>query len=266
MIEQLNDTRNDIKRMFRYEPDGCFVAEVNSKPVGHVFSISYGKLGWIGLLIVKAEYRRKGIGTHLTKSTIDYLLNSGVKTIKLEARPKIANLYRKLGFIDEYASLRFIGVTRKITSLLSPYVKSLKKEQLMALAKFDTEFFGVHRIKVLSGLHQDNPQLCFVSQIESKILGYIMCRKTESGYRIGPWVCNPENPQASRDLLIKCMKTIGSNEKLYVGTPALNQKAVEILHNLNFKQYSKSIRMYFGKKLGTERLNGIFAISGPEKG
>ena len=252
--------------MFNYEPNGCFIAEINGKPAGHVFSISYGKLGLVGLLIVKAEYRRRGVGNLLTKRAIDYLQSRGVETIKLEAMLTIANLYRKLGFVDEYDSLRFVGVSGKITSLLSPYANSLKKEEITEFAKFDAECFGANRIKVLSGLYQDNPQLCFVSYTGSKIAGYIMCRKTESGYRIGPWVCNLENPQVARELLMKCIKTTGRNEKLYVGVPSVNNIAVKILHDFNFRQYSKGIRMYFGKKLETERADGIFAIGGPEKG
>jgi len=65
---------------------------------------------------------------------------------------------------------------------------------------------------------------------------------------------------------MECMNTIRKNVKLYVGVPVMNKAAVEILHDFNFEQYSKSIRMYFGEKLETERANGIFAIGGPEKG
>jgi hypothetical protein len=50
----------DTKRYMEYEPRGYFIVEVNGKRAGHVFSIGYGKLGWIGLLIVKAEYMRRG--------------------------------------------------------------------------------------------------------------------------------------------------------------------------------------------------------------
>ena len=267
MMEQWNDTRNDVKRMFSYEPNGCFIAQIKSEPVGHVFSISYGRLGWIGLMIVKAEHRRRGIGTLLTKRAIDYLLNRKVETIKLEAVSTIANLYRKLGFVDEYDSLRFRGISgEKSMSLSGHCTNALKKEEITELAKFDAEYFGTNRIKVLSGLYQDSPQLCFVSHIGSKIKGYIMCRKTESGHRIGPWVCNPENLQGARELLSKCMETIGRNVKLYVGVPAVNEIAVEILREFGFTQYSKSIRMRFGKELETECVSGIFAIGGPEKG
>ena len=266
VMEQWDDTRNDIKRMFNYEPYGCFIAEIKSKPVGHVFSISYGRLGWIGLLIVKPEYRRRGIGTLLTRRAMDYLLSCKVETIKLEAVSAIAGLYRRLGFVDEYDSLRFTGVCKEITSLSSYCVNGLKKEGMTQLAEFDAEYFGANRAKVLNRLYQDNSQLCFVSRKGSRITGYIMFRKTKSGYRIGPWVCNPDNPQAARDLLMEGMETVGHNVKLYVGVPAVNKKAIGTLHGLDFKQYSKSIRMYSGEKLETERVDGVFAIGGPEKG
>jgi len=266
-IEQWGDTRNDIERMFSYEPAGCFVAEINGKPVGHVFSISYGHLGWIGLLIVKAEHRGKGIGTLLTKRAINYLLNKGVKTIRLEAVSKIVNLYQKLGFVDEYYSLRFKGVSNGKTAIsLSSQITSLKREEITELAKFDAEHFGANRIKVLKRLYCTYSKFCFVSHLDSKIVGYIMSRKKETGYRIGPWICNPENPQVARELLMKCIAAIGQNVILYVGVPAVNKAAIEILHDFNLKQYSKSIRMYLGKKLETEQANGIFAIGGPEKG
>lgn len=266
VMEQWDDTRNDIKRMFNYEPNGCFIAEIKSEPVGHVFSISYGRLGWIGFLIVKAEYRRRGIGTLLTKRAMNYLLSCKVETIKLEAVSAIADLYRKLGFVDEYDSLRFTGVSRKITSLSSHRINPLKIEGIKQLTKSDAEYFGANRAKVLSRLYQENPQLCFVSRMNSSITGYIMFRKTKSGYRIGPWVCNPENPQVARKLLVECMETIGYNVKLSVGVPAVSEVAVEILQDFGFKQYSKSIRMYLGQKLETERVDGVFAIAGPEKG
>jgi len=265
-IEQWNHTRNDIERMFSFEPNGCFIAEISGRRVGHVFSISYGRLGWIGLLIVKAKYRRRSIGTLLTKTAMNYLLSRKVKTIKLEAVPEVANLYRKLGFVDEFDSLRLIRTGGKTITMPSHCMKPLKNREITQLAEFDAEYFGANRIKVLSELYQDNPQLCFVSHDGSKVAGYIMCYEAESGYRIGPLVCNPENPQVACGLLVECMKAIRGNKKFYVGVPAVNGIAVEIFQDFDFRQYSKSIRMYFGEKLETERVDGVFAIGGPEKG
>jgi ribosomal protein S18 acetylase RimI-like enzyme len=264
--EGWNYAKIDIERMFKYNPSGCFIAEINDKRVGHVFSVNYGKLGWIGLLIVTAEYRGKSVGTALMKKAITHLSSSGVETVRLEAVSAIATVYRKLGFVDEYDSLRFSGVSRKFASAASSNVKSLKRGMIKEIAEFDAEYFGANRIKVLSSLYHDHPKLCFVSHAGSKLVGYIMCRKAQKGYRMGPWICNPENPQAARELLTKCMETIEENAKLYVGVPAINKKAVEILQDFGFEQYSRSIRMRFGNELKNERASGIFVIGGPEKG
>ncbi|MBE0520140.1 hypothetical protein IBX35_03755 [Candidatus Bathyarchaeota archaeon] len=65
---------------------------------------------------------------------------------------------------------------------------------------------------------------------------------------------------------MKCTETLRRNKKLYVCVPAVNRAAREILQDFGFRQYSKSVRMYFGEKLETERVDGVFAIGGPEKG
>ena len=55
-------------------------------------------------------------------------------------------------------------------------------------------------------------------------------------------------------------------KSIYLGVPAVNKDAVEILQEFGFEQYSKSIRMHFGKNLKNERTGGIFAIGGAMKG
>jgi hypothetical protein len=265
-MEQWNDTRKDIKRMSDYEPEGCSIAEVNGKPVGHVFSVSYGRLGWIGLLIVKAEHRRKGIGTLLTKKVTSYLLSHGVETIRLEVVPTVSDLYRGLGFVDEYDSLRLMGINRTEASLPSSTVLTVGEEEMREIAKFDAKYFGANRMKVLSRLYQDRPELCFVSNMKSRISGYIMCRKTENGYRIGPWICSPDNPLTAKELLLRFMEAVKPHSKLYIGVPAINETAVRIVQDIGFKLYSKSIRMFLGKRFENERADGVFAIGGPEKG
>jgi len=264
--EHWNQSLRSVERMFTSEPNGCFVAEVNGKRVGHVFSISYGKLGWIGLLIIDKEYRRIGVGTLLMKKAMSYLLGIGVETIKLEAVPEIAGLYRKLGFVDEFDSLRFIGISGKSNRATSPNVKPLRRDEIEEVAKFDSRYFGANRSKALRLTYEDSPEFCFVSRIESKIIGYIMCYEADTGYRIGPWVCTSSYPRTAKELFSKCIETVEDYAKLFVGVPALNDAAIKLLQNLDFKLYSKSIRMHFGKKLESQNMRGIFAIGGAEKG
>lgn len=265
-IENWNCPREDVERMLSFDPSGCFVAETDRKRAGHVFSVNYGKLGWIGFLVVRAEHRRKGIATLLMKKAVNYLRNEGAETIKLEAVPKIADLYRKLGFKDEYDSLRFARINIKPKSRKDESIRLLRKEELEDAARFDAEYFGANRTQVLNNLYREYPKLCFASFIREKIIGYVMCRRAETGFSIAPWVCNPEEPQVARNLLMKYAEILGGNAKLYVGVPAVNEEAVEILRALGFEQYSRSIRMRLGKELQNECISGIFGIGGPEKG
>ncbi|HUW47884.1 MAG TPA: GNAT family N-acetyltransferase [Patescibacteria group bacterium] len=266
IIEKWGNTKKDIERMLDYDPYGCFIVDVNKKPVGHIFSVSYGKLGWIGLLIVRAEHRGMGLGTLLMKKAMNHLAVCGVETMNLEARPAAVQLYRELGFVDQYGSLRFAGNNRNLGSEHNSTVKLLEERMMDEVAKFDARYFGGNRMKVLMQLRCDHPKLCFASFTGSRLAGYVMCRNTEKGYRIGPWVCDAENPRAAEELLTKCLKTLGEDVEIQVGVPVVNKTAVQILRKFRFKQYARSMRMRFGKVLETECINGIFAVGGPEKG
>jgi ribosomal protein S18 acetylase RimI-like enzyme len=265
VIEEWNDRREDAERMLDYEPEGCFMAEVNRERAGHIFSISYASLAWIGYVIVKAKYRNRGIATLLMKKALDYLRSKHVQTVKLEAVPEIADLYRKLGFTDEYDSLRLVGTSRTYDSAKGENVKPMIADEIAEVAMFDEKYFGADRSKVLTKLFQDYPELCFVSHGASGVEGYVMCRRAEFGYKLGPWVCKPENPEAAKRLLLECLSAIEPESKIFIGAPAPNKTAIEILQKLGFEQHSRSIRMRHGKTLN-DRISGIFAIGGPMKG
>ncbi len=252
--------------MFRFEPEGCFIAEVDAKPVGHVFSVGYGSLGWIGLLIVEPERRRRGIGTLLTVRAKDYLLSRGVQTIKLEGVAEIADLYRQIGFVDEYDSLRLKRTAERLPLNGGKRVRSATKADLSDLAAFDAEYFGADRTRVLTQLHEANPQLCFIAHTGSNVAGYVMCRKAHIGYNLGPMVCNPQRPETASDLVRKCIRRFNRSAEVFVGVPAVNRAATRMWKELGFSEYSRSIRMRLGKNLEHECVDGIFAIAGPMKG
>jgi ribosomal protein S18 acetylase RimI-like enzyme len=257
----------DIKRYMEYEPKGCFIAEVYGKKAGHVFSVGYGKLGWIGLLIVKAEYRRKGIGIMLLKKAINYLLSRGVEAIKLEAVPDIADLYRKLGFVDEYDSLRFMKIHKKPFIYPGRCLEHVKEDELKELAEFDAKYFGANRQRVLKHLFKDYPQYCFVSKKKQKTIGYIMARKTTHGFWIGPWICDPQHLNVAKQLINSCINSLGKKDtELRVGTPSVNLATTSLLRSFGFKEVSKSIRMFRGECNLSGNFLGVYGIGGPEKG
>jgi ribosomal protein S18 acetylase RimI-like enzyme len=250
--------------MFNYERNGSFIVETDGLRIGHVFTIAYGSLGWIGLLIVRTEYRNRGVGRLLMQKAIDYLLSCGVHTIDLDAVPEVSGLYRQLGFFDRFDSLRFMGISRKASYSANKSASRMRERQIVEVAGFDARYFGADRTRVLRKLLEAHPQYCFVLHEDSDVTGYLMCRRAETGYNVGPFVCS--SVHAAEELLSKCLDSLPSNAPVYAGVPAVNNKTVELLQGFGFKQYSKSIRMRMGRNLETERQSGIYAIGGPMKG
>ena len=127
MLEEWDKIPQDIERYIECEPDGCFIAEVDGRAAGHVFSISYGHVGWIGLLIVHPYYRRKGLGAELMKKAIEYLHRLGTNIIQLEALPNSVDFHKKLGFREEFESLRFKTTINKVPCMSSSKGVEIKK-------------------------------------------------------------------------------------------------------------------------------------------
>lgn len=62
--------------------------------------------GWLANIIVKEDFRNKGLGTKITKYLIDYLKNINCKTQILIATEQGEGIYEKLGFqkVSEYVN------------------------------------------------------------------------------------------------------------------------------------------------------------------
>lgn len=260
-------TQRDVERCWELEPNGCFIAEFQNKPVGHVFAICYGKIGWIGLLIVNPESRGQGLGFSLMGTAVNYLKKVGAETIRLEAVKKAVPLYRRVGFIEEFDSLRF---RRQPQPGKEPQFKSgetfqMRDDDLVNVAQFDTSYFGVNRLGVLQSLYGDHPQSCLVAKRRGNIVGYVMARRTQNGFWIGPWVCL--NSATARHLFNALVKTIGDDtSELRVGLPALNTRGGRLMEKLGFELAGKSIHMVLGNRGNQGVVGQIYGIGGPEKG
>ena len=257
--------RSDIKRYFECKPKGCFAAERDAKIVGHIFSLNYGKTGWIGLLIVHPNHRRQGVGATLMRMAIEYVKDLGVETIRLEA----VTLYQRLGFEKEIDSLRFCKDLKQKRSYICNFqegIRLVEKEDLEELATFDLKYFDADRFKILECLYEDYPQYCFIAKEKQKVMGYAMARKTSKGYWLGPWICNPKSPNVAKKLALSCMHLFDRDAELRLGMPAVNSIGMQLMQELGFRLTSKSIRMFRGKHNYSGDVKGVYGIGGPEKG
>lgn len=257
-----NYSIDDFERLLYYEPEGCFVAEQNGEPVGIVTTTTYGKLAWVGSLIVLEHYRGRGVGSELTKHAIRYLKTKGVETIRLDAVPKAIPLYKRLGFKEEYDSLRFTGTGQKMTC---QRVSKMENKDLESVVRFDIRFFGANRERVLRRVYKDFQDLCFVSFTDGKLTVYMMAKRGLNEIKVGPWICDPKHIEIAEELL-KAILNEAKGMKMWVGIPGGNKKGVNILKKYGFVDEPKSVRMYRGKRDYVGLVDGVFGIGAPEKG
>jgi GNAT superfamily N-acetyltransferase len=261
-IAKWNQTEADWKRFLLYEPDGCFIAVYNGESAGTVTTINYEKrFGWIGMVLVHPQNRRKGIGTALLRKAIDYLKSISVETIKLDATPEGKMVYLRLGFKEEYNLDRIQGIGAVTDCDELPPIGI---NDLQDVISFDTGVFGAKRGKVIENLLRENPDKNFIAKNhKGHVEGYIMARKGLNAYQIGPWVST--SASVAEELFALMLKRL-SGEKIFLDVPHVNENGLKIIEKHRFTIQRGFTRMFLGSNAYPGESSLVYATSGAEKG
>ncbi len=252
--EGWHSTAASFEMCLRHDPDGCFIAEVAGTRAGMVSTTQYVEAAWIGRLIVSPEFRRRGVGRDLMIRAMQHLARFGVRTIRLEADPPGVNLYRSLGFVDEFESLRFCG--RADRGPADAAVDTMTEDDLDEVAAFDAEHFGDDRSRLLRLLL---PQAIAARSLRSggSVRGYALLMPSRKGARIGPWVAVDESTART---LLQAVLAGPIKGTVSVGFPGVNQSAVAMLESFGFLASASCCRMVHGPRWAVglpERVYGI---------
>lgn len=253
-------TPGDYSRMLRFSPEGLFIGSIDGVDLGMVASVNYGDIAWIGNLVVLPESRGKGVGAALMKKSIEYLTDDGAKSIRLDGVQLAVPLYRRLGFKDEYWSLRYTGVA---TSHESSGTQPMTEGDLKTVGDFDQSIFMDSRHEVIKYTHQKNPELAFTAWDGDKLVGYIMAKHGKTNIKIGPW--QSKDPKIAEELLFSVMNQVEGSD-MWVGLPEGNKNGVAILEKHGFTPLQSSLRMCYGDCSKVEKVEFVYGLGGPDKG
>ena len=255
-------TPSDYDRILRFSPEGCFIASQDESDLGMVVTVNYGDIAWIGNLVVLPETRGRGIGAKLMQYSIDYLVSTGTKAIRLDGVQLAIPLYHRLGFKDEYLSLRFLGKAKKHAET---NCRPMTQDDLDAVNMLDQSVFKAPRIEILEYVYRKYPELCFTSWDGDELIGYIMAKDAKDQVKIGPWIAKQGYSAEAENLLYSVMnKRVG--EALWVGVPEGNKAGVSILERNGFTRLPSSLRMCYGDSSVVEDVKSIYGLGGPDKG
>lgn len=259
-----NQTVRDWRGYLGYDPQGCFVAEVDGKPAGTATTIHYGdRFGWIGMVLVHPDFRRHGIGTQLLSRAIGRLQECGVRSIKLDATPMGKKVYVPLGFVDEYELSRYDGIAPAGEPALAASTDALSKANFEDVVRLDAEAFGAERRAVLTSLAHRNPELCFAVCSARELGGFLIAREGTNAVQIGPWIARNADSAAQ---LLHAFFQRARGRRVFVDVVAPNAPANALMRAQGFGVQRTLTRMYLGENAHPGDPALVFGISSPEKG
>ncbi|MCI8508448.1 MAG: GNAT family N-acetyltransferase [Lachnospiraceae bacterium] len=104
-LNNLDDSKEGIRRFLERNPDSCFVAEdeEHGKIIGNILAGNDGRRGYIYHTAVNPMYRKQGIAAALVNTALEALRSIGIHKIALvvfEKNETGNEFWGKMGFIE----------------------------------------------------------------------------------------------------------------------------------------------------------------------
>ncbi|MEO8436796.1 MAG: GNAT family N-acetyltransferase [Pyrinomonadaceae bacterium] len=265
-LARWNQTESDWRCLLRLGPGGCFGAWLDGSLVGTTTTTTYDpELGWIGMVLVNPENRRRGIATRLIKTALDYL-SGKVLTVKLDATPEGQPVYEGLGFEVESLIERWAGIARAAPISFSNQIETTAELDIEArseLLALDRRAFGVDRSRLIEMLIE---KACIAPVLaraaDGRLSGYALAREGSNADYIGPLVTTDVAQAAP--LLDRVLAQL-TGRQVYVDVNSACETGAGVLADRGFVKQRDLIRMSYGTKTNTTS-PWILAIAGPEVG
>ena len=252
-------SEDDFGFMNLMEPKGCFVAVSRGEVIGLITTISFGRVGWVGNVIVQSARRGEGMGKALVEKALDYLEKRGVTTTGLYAYQNVIHFYEQFGFIRDKDFVWLI--CPEATWKGTPH-RPLPQSRFEDLLKLDEEFFGASRRRLLRPIFEASPRLCRGILMNGRLVAYVMGSRGASA-EIGPWACLPGHEKESLALMQSLADEVKGLE-VFVGAPAWKKEAVDFLLGIGFEKSFVVTRMYRGPPILEK--GSVLAIESLERG
>jgi ribosomal protein S18 acetylase RimI-like enzyme len=255
--EGWNPGINDGECFYDTDPNGFFIGELSGVSVGSISAVAYDDtFGFIGLYIVKPEYRGKGFGIRLWNAAMDYL---GDRNIGLDGVLAQQDNYERSGFRLAYKNVRYGGIVKGKRSEL---VLGLDKTSFNDLLSYDSQIFPVPRQRFLKRWVTQPKSAAYCFFEGATIVGYGVIRLCRNGYKIGPLFADSEE---AAEGLFNALADKAAGAPVYLDVPEVNTAAISLAERYGMRAVFETVRMYT-KKLYLSRLHRVFGVTTFELG
>ncbi|MGQ0607176.1 MAG: GNAT family N-acetyltransferase [Chloroflexota bacterium] len=195
------------------------VVDDNELVVGVGSGISYGRLGFVGNMVVDTDHRRRGIGAAILRAVVGFLEERGTTRMELYATADGRPLYARHGF-ELTGPSAMVRVPRGLVVRVDDGI-TLDEASADAdadLAAYDAPRFGGDRGMVLREALDDPDRPLILARRDGEILGYGWIRP--DGERIGPLVA--DTPEVAAAIIGDAFDRMPRADELTLNLPSDN--------------------------------------------
>jgi GNAT superfamily N-acetyltransferase len=203
-----------------------------------------GDFGWLSMVLVTAEWRRRGHATRLVAACTQLLRDSGRAAV-LDAAPDATEIYAKFGFVPLCRMERWEGQGGGVASVSEVVDLTL-----------DQAAFGADRRFLLDDFLARPDSLAFRSS-----RGFALLRRGSVASAIGPIVADASEASA---LISNAVRAAGG--RVFVDVLDTGRSLIPTLTALGFRPQRNFTRMALGISALPGNPSRLLAAAGPEFG
>jgi GNAT superfamily N-acetyltransferase len=235
--------RIDLEKVYNqhYNQENFYpvVTIIDSEITGTGMAVVNENATWLGTIIVRENYRNRGIGNAITNHLINYSKSKGVDTIILAASESGFPVYRKIGFVSDINYLFFRTDTPVKTDQVGNTISEITENDHQWILELDFAISGERREKLLTRFLKT---------------GFKYKDENSTGYYL---------PDFGSGLIIADSEISGlellrfrlSFDNSPVCIPETNKAAIDYLMSIGYYQYFKTPRMFLNKNVNWQSEN-----------
>ncbi len=253
----------DAEVFYATDPDGHYGYFNQEEMIAGGSVVSYDdRFGFMGLFIVKQEYRSSGIGRKLWYQRRNLLLSrlrEGA-AIGMDGVVAMQPFYCKGGFVSAFKDERHEN-TGKIYPL-DKHISLISNDDYEKIIAFDSHCFGLPRPQFLVPWLNIPGNVNFKYTSGGQIKGFAVMRKAGIGYKIGPLFA--DDATIAQALYTACLNAV-PGETVFLDISSKNMDAVVMTRHFNTRFVFECARMYYGQPPAIA-LHKVFGITTFELG
>jgi GNAT superfamily N-acetyltransferase len=225
--------------------------------------LPYQRCAWIGMVLVTAAQRRRGLATRLLHRCIADVTAARLVPV-LDATPAGARVYAPLGFMEAWGFARFASERRvaRLPRVSAAVVEPITDSVWPALCAYDATVFGMDRSRVLARLRGRLPPADLVAWRGDRIVGMLLGRDGRTAAQLGPLIA--EDDDVAKSLLARALS--GIDGTVYVDIADAKGDVRAFLQAAGFSLQRPFTRMLLGRDCSFDDVARTYAVIGPEFG